>query len=93
MGGGKFNVNSNEVNDYINIIEKYSTKIVSTGTSKSISRDADDDKILQCGFDGGVDYIITGDKDLLVLQEYGKIKIVTSSAYLKIVRAQQAHNE
>jgi putative PIN family toxin of toxin-antitoxin system len=85
MGSRKFNTNRSEIEDYIKIIEKYSKKTVSKNVPESISRDKDDDKILQCGFNGNVDFIITGDKDLLVLKEYKAIKIITPKNYLEIV--------
>jgi len=85
MNSSKFITNSNEVEDYIKIIEKYSKKIISKNVLESTSRDKDDDKILQCGLDGGVDFIVTGDKDLLVLIEYEKIKIMKPKEYLEIV--------
>ncbi|MCL2412232.1 MAG: putative toxin-antitoxin system toxin component, PIN family [Treponema sp.] len=71
--------------NYIRIIEKYSKKIILTNNAKSISRDKDDDKILQCGLDGNVDFIITGDNDLLALKEYEQIRILKPSDYLEIV--------
>ena len=85
MNSSKFSLNSNDIKDYVNIIEKYSRKIVIKDNKKSISRDADDDKILQCGIDGNVDYIITGDNDLLVLKEYNKMKIIKPKEYLEII--------
>jgi putative PIN family toxin of toxin-antitoxin system len=85
MGSRKFNANMSEIEDYVKIIEKYSKKTVSKNVSESISRDKDDDKILQCGFDGNVDFIITGDKDLLVFKEYKAIKIMTPKDYLEIM--------
>jgi len=85
MNSSKFIANSSEIEDYIKIIEKYSKKIVSKNVPESTSRDKDDDKILQCGLDGGVDFIVTGDKDLLVLIEYEKIKIMKPKEYLEIV--------
>ena len=85
MNSSKFITNSNEVEDYIKIIEKYSKKIISKNVLESTSRDKDDDKILQCGLDGGVDFIVTGDKDLLVLIEYETIKIMRPKEYLEIV--------
>ena len=85
MSGNKFDVNKNEIEDYIRIIEKYSKNIVSRNIPESISRDKSDDKILQCGLDGNVDYIITGDKDLLVLKEHKTIKIINPKDYLEIV--------
>ena len=85
MSSSKFYVNSIEIEDYIKIIEKYSQKIALKNVPKSISRDNDDDKILQCGLDGNVDYIVTGDKDLLVLKEYETIKIFNPKDYLETV--------
>jgi putative PIN family toxin of toxin-antitoxin system len=85
MSSKKFNVNSSEIEDYIKIIGKYSKIIISKSVLGSISRDRDDDKILQCGLDGNVDFIITGDKDLLVLKEYETIKIIKPKDYLEIV--------
>jgi putative PIN family toxin of toxin-antitoxin system len=85
MGSDKFIVNSSEIEDYVKIIKKYSKKIISKNATKSISRDKSDDKILQCGLDGNVDFIVTGDKDLLVLIEYETIKIIKPKDYLEIV--------
>jgi putative PIN family toxin of toxin-antitoxin system len=83
MNSSKFNTNINEIEDYVNIIEKYSKKVIPQNVPESISRDKDDDKILQCGIDGNVDFIVTGDKDLLVLKEYKTIKIISPKDYLE----------
>jgi putative PIN family toxin of toxin-antitoxin system len=85
MSSNRFNASSIEIEDYVKIIGKYSKNIASKNVPKSISRDKDDDKILQCGLDGNVDYIVTGDKDLLVLKEYKTIKIIKPKDYLEIV--------
>jgi len=85
MSSNKFIVNSSEIEDYIKIIKKYLKKIISKNALESISRDKDDDKILQCGLDGDVDFIVTGDKDLLVLVEYETIKIMKPKEYLETV--------
>jgi len=85
MGSSKFIVSSSEIEDYIKIIKKYSKKIISKNTTESISRDKSDDKIVQCGLDGDVDFIVTGDKDLLVLAECETIKIMKPKEYLEIV--------
>jgi len=62
-----------------------SINIITKNIPKSVSRDQKDDKILQCGLDGNVDYIVTGDKDLLVLKEYETIKIINPKDYLETV--------
>jgi putative PIN family toxin of toxin-antitoxin system len=85
MSSKKFTVNNSEIEDYVRIIKKYSKKVIAKKVPESISRDRDDDKILQCGFDGNVDFIVTGDNDLLVLKEYEAIKIIKPKDYLEMV--------
>jgi len=85
MSRKKFNSGNDEIAEYINIIENYAIKLLVGNALENASRDQDDNKILQCGLDGNVDYIITGDNDLLVLKEYNKIKIIKPKDYLDIV--------
>jgi len=85
MSREQFDTNIEEIMEYVKIIESYSIKLSSKEITEKISRDKDDNKILQCGFDGNVDFIITGDNDLLVLKEYKKIKIVKPKEYLDII--------
>jgi predicted nucleic acid-binding protein len=40
---------------------------------------------LECGFEGNVDFIITGDDDLLVLKKYKNTRIVKPKEYLYIL--------
>lgn len=49
-------------------------------------RDVKDDKFLACAVEAGADYIITGDKDLLVLKEYEGIKIITPREFIGIFK-------
>jgi uncharacterized protein len=44
-------------------------------------RDPDDDKFLSCAKDANAIYIISGDKDLLVLQQFENIKIITAKEF------------
>ena len=81
----KFDLSKKEVEDYVNIIESYSIKILCEEEAENISRDKDDNKILQCGKNGNVDFIITGDADLLILEKYKNIKIVKPKEYLDIL--------
>jgi len=60
MSRGKFNTGADEITKYIEIIKSYSVKLPSSSTPAKISRDEDDNKILQCGVDGNVDFIVTG---------------------------------
>jgi putative PIN family toxin of toxin-antitoxin system len=51
-------------------------------------RDAADDAVLACALGANVDYIVTGDEDLLVLDGHpalGSLRIVTPRAFLTIL--------
>lgn len=47
-------------------------------------RDPKDDKVLDLTLNGDADYIITGDRDLLVLHPFCGVQIVTVENFLKI---------
>ena len=47
-----------------------------------VCRDKEDNFLLSLAKDGKATHLITGDKDLLVLEEFGKTKIVTIADYL-----------
>lgn len=46
-----------------------------------ICRDPDDDKFLECAKDSRALYIVSGDKDLLVLKKYENIQIITAKEF------------
>ena len=51
-----------------------------------IKEDPDDNKILECAYEGKVDYIISNDKHLLKLKEFKTIKIVKPEEFLKLFK-------
>ena len=53
---------------------------------KPVCRDTSDDRIIGTALGGDADFIITGDKDLLVLKKYKGIKIVTPREFWKHLR-------
>ena len=47
-------------------------------SSVSVCRDPDDDKFIGCALDARARYIISGDKDLLEVEEYQGVKIIAA---------------
>jgi len=47
-------------------------------------RDSEDNFLLALAQDGGADYLITGDRDLLTLKKFGKTRIVTINEFEKV---------
>lgn len=47
-----------------------------------VCRDPDDDKFIECALDAECVYIVSGDKDLLSVEQYQGIRIVTVAQFL-----------
>jgi putative PIN family toxin of toxin-antitoxin system len=52
----------------------------------AITEDPDDDRILECAVEAKSAFIISGDRHLLDIAEFRGIKILTPTAYLKMVK-------
>lgn len=61
-------------------------EVVAPRKTLHILRDEDDNRVLEAAVEGNCDFIITGDKDLLDLGKYKKIKILTAEEFLEIYR-------
>jgi putative PIN family toxin of toxin-antitoxin system len=58
-----------------------------TGEVKGVCRDPNDDCILECALKAGAELIVSGDKDLLALEVYRTIRLVTCRQYLDLIPA------
>ena len=56
-------------------------EIIEPVTHVEISRDPDDNKFLGCAKDSRSLYIVSGDKDLLVIDKYENIQIITAKEF------------
>ena len=55
---------------------------IDVSSTVDVCRDAKDNFLLALAKDGKASHLLTGDKDLLVLKNFGKTKIITISEYL-----------
>jgi putative PIN family toxin of toxin-antitoxin system len=78
----KFGIGTEQTRQRLGELLEKSARIVVVGRISGICRDPKDDFILECAETGGADLIVTGDKDLLSLANYGRIEIVTPRQYL-----------
>lgn len=82
----KFSLSLSEIRAIINDeILPYFEVIEVEQITTSICRDPHDEKILAVADAGKASYIITGDMDLLVLQTFGNIKIITPKDFQTFV--------
>ena len=71
---------------FIDELMTYTTLAAESATSLSeVVRDEMDHLVLEAAIAGEADYIVSGDKDLLVLESYEGIQIVTPAQFLAIL--------
>ena len=60
-----------------------SAAFVKHTSALSVCRDPKDNAVLDCAVSGHVDFLVTGDKDLLVLNPFRGIHILTPAEFLR----------
>jgi uncharacterized protein len=56
----------------------------------AVTRDPSDDQVIACAVAARVDYLVTGDDDMLVLAEHQGIRIVTPRQFLDLLEGSSA---
>ncbi|OGH20798.1 MAG: putative toxin-antitoxin system toxin component, PIN family [Candidatus Levybacteria bacterium RIFCSPHIGHO2_02_FULL_37_13] len=74
-----------ERKEFIDKLIERSDITIGKQLSQIVSRDVKDDKFLACGVEGKVDYIISGDDDLLSLREFEGIRIVSPQQFVTLL--------
>ena len=72
----KGNINQELFDRFINKIE-----VVDSVAVVNVCRDPDDNKFIACAVDAKAIYIVSGDKDLLTVEKYDEIEIVTAKEF------------
>jgi len=80
----KFKFPEENILNLVDILLTHS-EMIQTKSKLDIVRDKEDNKIVECAFDGNADYIVTGDSDLLVLEKFENIKIIKANEFLRIL--------
>ena len=78
-------INEEEAKKILLFIELFAEFIELPAVKISVCRDPADNHILLAASSGKADFIVTGDKDLLVLKSFRKIPIITPRELLKIL--------
>jgi putative PIN family toxin of toxin-antitoxin system len=80
----KFKLNIHLVREIIEEVMDVAEIVEVSSHIKAISYPDEDNRVLECAIDGKTDFIVTGDtRHILPLKEYGGIKILSPSEFLK----------
>ena len=79
----KFDLSSIQVMGIIETFSETFTLVAPSERVKVIANDPDDDRILEAALAGKVDLIVSGDKHLLSLGSWNKIKILSPVDFLE----------
>ena len=82
----KLKMPANKVDEVISYLKKFCETHQYEKLKENICRDKDDDEILALAKSISADYIVTGDKDLLVLKNFEFIPIITPRDFWQIAR-------
>ena len=78
----KFTVTSSHVDRFVSSLVRMSKIVPDNARFKVVLVDHDDDKVLNTAYAGKAEFIVTGDRHLLVLEKFKKTKIVNVNQML-----------
>ena len=89
----KFHLPMADVEEYLHVLSLHADTIQPPRLGKLVSRDPKDDAVLATAMAGRAAYLVTGDKDLLVLKKFGKVQIVTPRIFWEKVASGDAEDD
>jgi len=85
----KIKLPGNIVEDISKLLREQASMVSSVPLAAEVCRDPDDVKILGLAVAANADYIVTGDKDLLVLKKSQGVPIVTPRLFSDIIHGER----
>jgi len=83
----RYSLDLQSVQSLLELLVARAIIVTEKGLVSSGLRDSKDNPILACAVEGSADYIVTGDRDLLVLERFQGIPIVSPAAFAAVLDA------
>jgi uncharacterized protein len=80
----KFHFNQDEIDEFLSIIIEVAEIVEPEIIINFIPHDPSDNRVLECAITADCEYIISGDKHLLEIEEFESIKILSPDQFKKI---------
>jgi len=81
----KFKFREDQKFKFKTLISEVSTFVKTPVKVDIIKDDPSDNAILECALVAGVDYVVSGDRHLLSIEKFRRIKIVRANEFLRII--------
>ncbi len=78
--------NRDQIAEFMEEAREFARIVAPTRIIEVIKDDPDDNRVLEAAVEGAVDYIVSGDRDLLGLREYANITIITPARFVAVLR-------
>jgi len=79
-------VDEEDITRYMKVIGSAATIVSVKSRFRVVKQDPSDDIILRTAYDGKARYLVTGDEHLLSLKQYRRVKILTISEALEMLK-------
>ena len=80
----KFHFNQDEIDEFLSIIIEVAEIVEPEIIINLILHDPSDNRVLECAITADCEYIISGDRHLLIIKEFETIKILSPDQFKKI---------
>jgi len=88
----KFALSEQETDDIVDCIRLYA-HVINPTVAVDVVRDPKDNHIIACALAAKADCIVTRDKDLLVLKEHSRIRIMTPEEFIQAIKSTKQKNQ
>jgi len=86
----KFSLTPGHIARFLTIYARRSEVVDLGRRVNAVDADPDDDAVLETAVNGEAAFIVTGDKHLLELEEFERVRIITVDAALKALSAEKS---
>jgi uncharacterized protein len=83
----KFNIPQKDISAITNYLLKYAEFVVPKEKLSVIKADPSDNKFLEAGLEGKVDYIVSGDEHLLSIRLFQGIPIIIACEFVELIQS------
>ena len=78
----RYNLQDGDIQRFIQLLGEFAVEVVPAEELEVVKADAADNRYLECALAGGATVIVSGDRHLLDLGQYGAIQILSPAGFL-----------